>query len=134
MEFHVMDAADLKFVDDTFDLVICVQNGISAFKTDPGKLLSEAVRVTKKGGIVLFSSYSDKIWEARLEWFKIQAELGLIGEIDMEKTGDGKIVCRDGFTATTYSPGDFQELALKLNLKANVYEVDNSSVFCEIIV
>jgi len=132
MEFHVMDAADLKFYDDFFDLVICIQNGISAFKSDPEKLISEAVRVTKNGGSVLFSSYSEKIWETRLEWFRIQADLGLIGEIDHTKTKNGNIVCKDGFTATTYTGKDFMDLASKLDLKAKVYEVDESSVFCEI--
>ncbi len=134
IEFLVMDAADLKFKDDIFDLVICVQNGISAFKSDPEKLISEAVRVTRSGGSILFSSYSEKIWDARLEWFGIQADLGLIGKIDHEKTGNGNIVCEDGFTATTYTEEDFMELASSLNLQAKVYEVDESSVFCEIIV
>ena len=134
MEFHVMDAVDLKYDDDFFDLVICIQNGISAFKSDPEKLIREAVRVTKNGGAVLFSSYSEKIWNARLEWFEIQADLGLIGEIDREKTKSGNIVCKDGFTATTYTKKNFMDLASKLNLKAKIFEVDESSVFCEIIV
>lgn len=132
MEFLVMDAADLKFEENIFDLVICVQNGISAFKVDPEKLISEAVRVTKRGGLLLFSSYSEKIWDARLDWFKIQADLGLIGEIDLEKTKNGNIVCKDGFTASTYSGKDFLELSSKLGLQAKVYEVDESSVFCKI--
>ena len=134
MEFFVMDAVDLKFGENLFDLAICVQNGISAFKVDPEKLISEAVRVTKRGGILLFSSYSEKIWDARVDWFKIQADLGLIGEIDLEKTKNGNIVCKDGFTASTYSGKDFLELSSKLGLQAKVYEVDESSVFCKIIV
>lgn len=132
MGFLVMDAADLKFEENIFDLVICVQNGISAFKSDPEKLMSEAVRVTKRGGRLLFSSYSEKIWDARLDWFKIQADRGLIGEIDLEKTKNGNIVCKDGFTASTYSEKDFLELASSLNLQAKVFEVDESSIFCEI--
>jgi len=134
MKFLVMDAGDLKFEDGSFDRVICVQNGISAFKLPPEKLLSEAARVTGKGGTVLFSSYSENIWDARLDWFKIQADLGLIGEINMEKTGEGRIICRDGFTASTYSAGEFLDLARRLELHAEVYEVDRSSVFCEITV
>ncbi len=134
MEFFVMDAADLKFKDDIFDLVICVQNGISAFKSDPEKLISETVRVTRSGGSILFSSYSEKIWETRLEWFEVQADLGLIGKIDQKKTGNGNIVCEDGFMATTYTEKDFMKMASSLDLQAKVYEVDESSVFCEIIV
>ncbi|MEE8340990.1 MAG: class I SAM-dependent methyltransferase, partial [Candidatus Neomarinimicrobiota bacterium] len=37
-EFHVMNANNLKFADKTFDLVFCIQNGISAFKISPVEL------------------------------------------------------------------------------------------------
>jgi len=134
LEFLKMDVSALTFEDNIFDLVICIQNGISAFKVPPEKLMGEAVRVTKGGGSVLLSSYSGKIWDARLEWFEIQTAYGLIGEIDYENTGNGEIVCKDGFTATTYTEKDFMELALNLGLNARVFEVDESSVFCEIIV
>ena len=92
------------------------------------------IRVTKKGGKVLFSSYSEKIWEDRLEWFYDQYEQGLVGEIDEDKTADGTIVCKDGFKATTFSKEEFQNIVQKMNLKAEVKEVDDSSIFCIIIV
>lgn len=130
-EFYTMNAIDLKFENDVFDLVICIQNGISAFKVPPDKLLEEAIRVTRKGGIILFSSYSEKIWKERLEWFEIQANHGLIGEIDYNLTKNGNIICKDGFKAITYTEEDFIELASKFDLSANVYEIDNSSIFCE---
>lgn len=133
-EFHVMDAMDLKFSDKTFDLVFCIQNGISAFKVNPLLLIKESIRVTKKGGEVLFSSYSGKFWNDRLDWFRIQADYKLIGEIDFEQTGNGVIVCKDGFRATTYSGPDFLELASHFNVQPRIYEVDNSSIFCEMIV
>ncbi|MFA4852621.1 MAG: class I SAM-dependent methyltransferase [Bacteroidales bacterium] len=59
-KFYEMDAIDLKFNDGVFDFVICIQNGISAFKVDPESLLKEAIRVTRRKGIILFSSYSEK--------------------------------------------------------------------------
>jgi len=82
VQYYEMNAIALTFEDDFFDLTICIQNGISAFKVDAKELIKEALRVTKKGGKVLISSYSEKFWEERLNWFKIQAENGLIGEID----------------------------------------------------
>ena len=133
-EFHIMNAIDLKFEDNIFDLVFCIQNGISAFKVSPEELVKEAIRVTKKGGVILFSSYSEKIWEDRLNWFEIQAKQGLIGEIDYKATKNGNIVCKDGFTATTFKEDDFSKLASNFNVNTRIYEVDNSSTFCEMIV
>ena len=130
----LMNAADLEFPDGFFDVVVCVQNGISAFHMDTGELIKEAVRVTAKGGSVLFSSYSDKFWSDRLEWFYLQSEEGLIGEIDSAKTGNGVIVCRDGFRATTVGPEKFGRLEAELGLKAVITEVDESSVFMEITI
>ena len=78
--------------------------------------MTEAVRVTRDGGICLFSSYSDRFWDHRLEWFKIQSEKGLLGEIDWERTGNGIIVCKDGFEATTFSEDDFRTLTSSLGL------------------
>ena len=126
-----MDAIDLKFSDNYFDTVICIQNGISAFKVDPLKLFKESIRVTREGGTVLFSSYSEKFWKDRLEWFQIQSKYNLIGEIDYDLTKNGVIICKDGFKATTYSKQKFYELASNFNVKTSIYEIDNSSIFCK---
>ena len=133
-EYHLvrMDAADLGFRDGQFDAVVCIQNGISAFKVDQRKLIREAVRVARSGGRVLFSSYAERFWEARLDWFEIQAEHGLIGEIDYGATGDGVIVGKDGFRATTVGPDEFRTLTSHLSVTPRIVEVDSSSIFCEI--
>jgi len=127
-----MSADRLGFVDDAFDVVICIQNGISAFKVSERALIDEAVRVARPDGRVLVSSYSPKIWAARLEWFRAQAAEGLVGEIDEAATGDGEIVCRDGFTARTVTADAFASLTA--DLKATIHEVADSSIFCEIVV
>ena len=129
----LMDASHLSFRSCIFDVVFCIQNGISAFGVDKERLISESMRVAKDNGIILFSSYSPKIWEARLEWFRKQSQFGLIGEIDEEKTGDGAIVCKDGFRATTVTGSQFIELFAEFGLKASVMEVDESSIFCKAI-
>ncbi len=127
-----MNAQTLGFRDSVFDKTICIQNGISAFKIEPRELVTESIRVTKARGMCIFSSYSDRFWEHRLDWFKIQSEKELLGEIDWEQTREGIIVCKDGFRATTFREEDFQELTSALGLKAKIMEIDNSSVFCEI--
>jgi SAM-dependent methyltransferase len=128
-----MNAAHLAFRDHWFDLVVCIQNGISAFHVDQRQLIEESVRVTKPGGLVLFSSYSHQFWNDRLHWFELQAQHGLLGEIDVEKTGNGVIVCKDGFTATTVDEAGFSELTRALEADVRFLEVDQSSLFCEIL-
>jgi len=127
------DAANLGFREHTFDRVVCIQNGISAFHVDPRILISESLRVTKTGGMILFSTYSARFWRERLRWFQLQSQAGLLGEIDYDRTGDGRIVCKDGFTATTLTQEDFQKLTSGLNANIRIQEVDESSLFCEVI-
>ncbi len=129
----LMDASRLSFRSCALDVVFCIQNGISAFGVNKKRLIAESIRVTKDDGITLFSSYSPKIWDARLEWFRRQSRFGLIGKIDEEKTCDGTIVCKDGFRATTVSGNEFVKLFGEFGLKASIIEVDESSVFCKAI-
>lgn len=128
----LMDASQMAFDSCVFDAVFCIQNGISAFGIDKKSLMAESLRVAKVGGIVLFSSYSPKIWAARLKWFRRQSQLGLIGEIDEQKTHNGIIACKDGFTATTISRKQFAELSDELRSDASIIEVDESSIFCKL--
>ncbi len=130
--FARMDAASPGIGDQSFDAVLCIQNGISAFHVDRRRLVAEAIRITKRGGVVLFSSYADSFWEARLEWFEIQANAGLLGEIDHERTHDGVIVCKDGFTADTVRPQEFVELCAGFGVEIAIAEVDESSLFATI--
>lgn len=127
-----MDAGCMGFFDGAFKKVVCIQNGISAFQVDPLQLVSESIRATRENGIVLFSTYSEKFWEHRLEWFRIQAAEGLLGEIDEEKTADGVIVCKDGFRAATFAPAQFLALTSKFHVDVEIVEVDKSSLFCVI--
>lgn len=131
-EFRNMNALDLRFPGGEFDAVVCVQNGICAFGVDQEALLREALRVARAGGIVLFSTYSDRFWAHRLEWFEAQADAGLIGPIDRAASRGGVIVCTDGFRAGRLTPGDFRTLCSRLDVESEITEVDESSVFCEI--
>jgi 2-polyprenyl-6-hydroxyphenyl methylase/3-demethylubiquinone-9 3-methyltransferase len=127
-----MDAAHPSFKSNTYDLTICIQNGISAFHIPPEILISESIRITKPGGHVLISSYTSDIWQDRLEWFRLQSEAGLIGEIDWDKTGNGKIVSKDGFSGNTYSQYDFDMILEPFKISYEIIRVDNSSIFCDI--
>ncbi|MCP4549945.1 MAG: class I SAM-dependent methyltransferase [bacterium] len=128
----IMNAINLALADATFDCVFCLQNGISAFHVDQAALITEALRVVRPGGKVLFSTYAAAFWSARLEWFRIQAAQGLIGEIDETATGQGTIVCKDGFTATTVDAAGFAKLTCNLTSEIEITEIRDSSLFCVI--
>jgi 2-polyprenyl-6-hydroxyphenyl methylase/3-demethylubiquinone-9 3-methyltransferase len=129
-----MDAGLPAFHDGVFDAVLCLQNGLSAFKIDRRRLVSECVRVTRRGGRVLLSTYAERFWEHRLEWFRLQSVEGLVGEIDWTATRNGEIVCKDGFRATTIGVADFESLTTGWSVQRRIEEVDGSSLFCELTV
>ena len=131
--FLRMDALETSFPDGTFDAVVCVQNGICAFGVSPVELLREALRVTKPGGQLLFSSYSDRFWDERLAWFEAQVSAGLLGPIARGETGNGVIVCEDGFRAGTMSAAGFTTVCAALALRGDIVEVDGSSLFCQVV-
>ena len=128
-EFREMNAGELTFQDGEFDVVACIQNGICAFRLDPVALVGEALRVTRAGGLALFSSYAAVFWPHRLEWFEAQAAAGLVGEIDQELTVEGTVVCKDGLRLGAMGPAEFREIGRRLGLEPRVVEVDQSSVF-----
>ena len=130
--FSQMNSVNLGFRNKRFDVVICIQNGISAFKVNRVELIKEALRVTKTNGVVLFSSYSSKFWDDRLDWFKIQSCYKLVGEIDYSKTKDGIIACKDGFVSNTITEEEFRSNCLQLGYHPHITEIDKSSVFCVI--
>jgi 2-polyprenyl-6-hydroxyphenyl methylase/3-demethylubiquinone-9 3-methyltransferase len=49
LDLAQMNAVNLGFIDGCFDVVICIQNGISAFRIDQEDLLIESLRVTRNG-------------------------------------------------------------------------------------
>lgn len=115
------------------DAVVCIQNGICAFGVDQESLLREALRCTRAGGILLFSTYSDRFWKHRLEWFQAQAAAGLVGPIDVAASGGGTLVCKDGFRATRLTAEEWRVLCAQAAVDCRITDVDRSSVFCEIV-
>lgn len=123
-----MDANHID-LPNKFDIVLCLQNGLSAMKVDAQDFITHILNLLKPNGKALCSTYSPLFWEHRLAWFQEQSEKGLLGEIDYEKTTDGVIVCKDGFTAKTFSDGELHELGRASGYPYKVQTVDDSSVF-----
>lgn len=123
----VMDVHQMS-VSEPFDVILCLQNGLSAMNADFA-VIHKIFKALAPGGTALFSSYSEKFWSFRLQWFEEQASKGLLGAIDYSQTRDGIIVCKDGFRALTHSPEDFQKIGEQSGFPYEVQEVDESSLF-----
>ena len=124
-----MDVHDIEY-SDSFDVVLCLQNGLSAVKAEvPELFAAKTIKALKKGGKAYFSTYHPKFWEQRLAWFQEQSKKELIGELDMEKTQNGIIICKDGFRATTHSIADLEKIGRSTNCLWQIFEVDDSSIF-----
>jgi 2-polyprenyl-6-hydroxyphenyl methylase/3-demethylubiquinone-9 3-methyltransferase len=122
------DAHKLDFREE-FDVVLCLQNGLSALKGDALSLMKTSLGALRKGGTAYFSTYSAKFWQYRLEWFREQADKGLLGELDENQTKEGTIVCKDGFRALTFLEKDFVKLGMASGYPYDVQEIDESSLF-----
>ncbi|WP_243109393.1 class I SAM-dependent methyltransferase [Anaerophilus nitritogenes] len=127
-EIMTMDVHNLTF-KEKFDVVLCLQNGLSSMKVTSSDLIDKILGMVVSGGKVYFSTYSEKFWEYRLMWFKEQADKKLLGEIDLDKTKDGVIICKDGFKAITHTLKDLKMIGFLSGYEYQIQEVDDSSVF-----
>ncbi|MGE4277746.1 MAG: class I SAM-dependent methyltransferase [Lawsonibacter sp.] len=122
-----MDIHEMNF-PHPFDVILCLQNGLSAMRADDS-VIQRVLSYLAPGGTAYISTYSANFWDHRLAWFQEQADKGLLGELDMEQTKNGVIVCKDGFRATTHSPADLESIGRNSGLTYEVTEVDESSLF-----
>ena len=123
-----MDAHKITFPPQSFDVTLCLQNALSAMRADD-EVIRSILDLLAPGGTAYFSTYSANFWEHRVAWFQEQADKGLLGELDMEKTREGVIVCKDGFRATTQTPEEYEAIVQKSGYPYEVTEVDGSSLF-----
>lgn len=128
VDVQLMSVDKLGFPDKQFDLVLCTQNGLSAFGLDPLIVINEALRVTSSGGCLLCCTYADLFWPARLAWFRRQSDAGLLGPIDEDSTGNRAIVCRDGFVSRSMTHQQFEELAEAANASVSIEETPTGSL------
>ena len=130
-ELIVMDAHKIEpeALGAPFDAVLCLQNGLSAMKVEPLLFIRQIMELLSPCGFAFISTYSAKFWENRVKWFLEQAEKGLLGEVDLEFTKDGVIVCKDGFRAVTHSVEELKEIGKMSGHPYEVSKVEESSVF-----
>lgn len=125
----VADVYKLEDIENKYDVVLCMRNGLSTMKGDTEELITIAMRMLQNKGKAYFSTYSPKFWKQRLVWFEEQANKGLLGEINYEKTSNGVIVCKDGFMSTTYTIEALEKFGKNSGYAYYIEEVDESSLF-----
>jgi len=93
IELRQEDAEKLSFSDNTFDVVICA-SGIF-FLSDMLAGLREWQRVTKPGGIVVFSSFSKTAFEPMAEKFSAQIQADKVPVPSAREQSDTPEKCLD---------------------------------------
>ena len=131
IHIHLMSVDNLEFANNSFDLVICAQNGLSAFGLDPIDVVREACRVTRRDGRLICCTYAESFWPSRLQWFCNQADAGLLGAIYEAETRDGVISCVDGFRSMSMTKEQFQDIASALNLEVDIVDLPSGSLIAE---
>lgn len=116
-------------IDEKYDVVLCLQNGLSAMKINTSETLNKILDMVSEGGKVYFSTYNDKFWDHRLLWFEEQSNKGLLGEIDYDKTKNRTICCKDGFRSVSQSREELEEIGKLSKCEYEIHEVDESSLF-----
>lgn len=122
-----MDVHQISFNQD-FDVVLCLQNGLSAIGAT-AEVIEKILNIAAPGGTIYFSTYSEKFWKWRIQWFEEQAKKDLLGEIDYSRTKDGVIACKDGFRASTQTREEYIKLGKNVPYSFEIQEVDDSSLF-----
>lgn len=124
----LMDAHNLSF-NEAFDVILCLQNGLSAIKARPDEYVKVISNNLSPGGIAFISTYSPKFWQHRLKWFQEQASKGLLGEVDLDLSCDGVVVCKDGFCSASQTVDELKLAGEASGCEHEIVEVDESIIF-----
>ncbi|MCH8741553.1 class I SAM-dependent methyltransferase [Patescibacteria group bacterium] len=121
------EAQRLHFKNNTFDYAICMGNTFGDFGEDKLKILKEMQRVTKKGGRIIISVYSEKALPIRLKEYK---KAGM----KLEKTSkDGTVVTEEGIITEQFSKRKLQKIFNKAGLNIKIIKLSSISYLCEAI-
>jgi len=126
IELFVENAKETHFKDNTFDYVICLGNTFGNFGRDKYKILREMKRVTKKGGKIIVSIYSEKALPVRVEGYK---KVGWV--IIKKSTKERTIYTKDGLTSEQFSKRKIKKIFQKVGLNVKIVELNPISYICE---
>ena len=99
-------------------------NTFGDFGKDKFKILKEMKRVTKKGGKIIISVYSEKALPVRLKEYK------RVG-VEIKTIKDGLIITIEGIVTEQFSKRELKIIFNKVGLKPLITKLSSISYLCE---
>lgn len=125
VEVFLEDVQKMHFKSNIFDYVICMGATFGNFGFNKIKILKEMKRVTKNGGKIIVSVYSE---EALSERLKVYKKIGL----PLKKINkDGKIVTSEGIISEQFSKEKLKNIFNKTGLDVKITKLGSIAYLCE---
>ncbi|MBW2964575.1 class I SAM-dependent methyltransferase [Candidatus Woesearchaeota archaeon] len=110
---HEMDASSLSFSDESFRYTICMEN---TFGNMPGmelRVLSEMKRVTKKGGMIILSVFSEKARDMQVENY-------LMAGLTCIRDAGNAVTTNEGLFSRRFSKDEILRLFSSIGLDCSI--------------
>jgi 2-polyprenyl-6-hydroxyphenyl methylase/3-demethylubiquinone-9 3-methyltransferase len=125
VEVFLEDAQRMHFKNNTFDYTICMGATFGNFGLNKTKILREMKRVTKKGGKIIVSVYSEKALPVRLKVYQ------KIGFLVNKVSRDGTVVGENGVISEQFSKEKLSNIFNKSGLNAKIIKLGFIAYLCE---
>lgn len=125
VEVFLEDARKMHFKNNTFDYTVCMGDTFGNFGLNKVKILKEMKRVTKNGGKIIVSVYSE---EALPERLKVYKKIGLpITKINK----DGTVIAKGGIISEQFSKEKLKDIFNKADLSVKITRLGPIACLCE---
>jgi ubiquinone/menaquinone biosynthesis C-methylase UbiE len=123
VKFFCENAEKMHFSNNTFDYVICMGNTFGDFAKSKLKILKEMKRITKRGGKIIVSVYSEKALNVRKKEYK------RIG-IKIKRIDNGTIYAGNHLVLEQFDREKLQKIFNLAKLKVKITKLNPISYIC----
>ena len=116
VEVDIMEANALKFEDNFFDYVVCLDNSFGNMPNIEEEVIREMKRVCKKDGEIIISVFSENAKDSQIENYK------RIGLTEVKDTGKA-IRTGEGFYSRRFEKKELIDIFEKIGLKCRIIRV-----------
>lgn len=125
VEIFFENAKEMHFQDNYFDYSICM---FSTFSNIPRPLqkvvLGEMKRVTKNGGKIIISVYSENVLETQKQFYNNI-------DLDIVKIDNDFVYTQQGLISERFTKKKLENLFSSVDLKAKIVQLNSISYICE---